>query len=178
MKALIILIKIMAISLLGFTLPGCSGSGDIADLQVKMNEIKARPRGRIPPPPEFIPLAPVSYSQHQNRSPFTPPSDQRQLELTGDRTVVPDMTRPKEYLERFSLESLSMVGTITKPEQPLEALIQDPNGVVNRIRVGGYMGKNFGRVVEVSEISLSLIEIVPDGPDAWVERPRTIRIQD
>lgn len=71
-----------------------------------------------------------------------------------------------------------MVGTITKPEQPLEVLIEDPNGVVNRIRVGGYMGKNYGRVVEVSEISISVIEIVPDGPDAWVERPRTIRIAE
>lgn len=160
------------------SISGCGSSGEFADLQAQMAEIKARPRGRIEAPPEFVPIATVSYASHQSRSPFRPPSGQEELELLERRSVEPDFTRPKEYLERFTLDSLAMVGTITKPESPLEALLRDPTGAVNRVRVGNYMGKNFGRVVEVTEGSVSVIEIVPDGQDGWVERPRTIRVDE
>ena len=161
-----------------FTLSGCSDSGEFADLRAKMAEIKARPRGRIEPPPEFVPIATVSYASHQSRSPFRPPSGQEELELLERGVGYGGDRRPKEYLERFTLDSLAMVGTITKPEAPLEALLKDPTGAVNRVKVGNYMGKNFGRVVEVTDTSVSVIEIVPDGQDGWVERPRTIRIAE
>ena len=127
---------------------------------------------------EFVPIATVSYASHQSRSPFRPPSGQEELELLERRSVEPDFTRPKEYLERFTLDSLTMVGTITKPGAPLEALLRDPTGAVNRVKTGNYMGKNFGRVVEVTDSSVSVIEIVPDGQDGWVERPRTIRVAE
>ena len=125
-----------------------------------------------------MPIATVSYASHQNRSPFRPPTGQEELELLERRAVEPDFTRPKEYLERFTLDSLTMVGTITKPGAPLEALLRDPTGAVNRVKTGNYMGKNFGRVVEVTDASVSVIEIVPDGQDGWVERPRTIRVAE
>lgn len=181
MKVISFLMRVGAISVMvaGFgLLSGCGSSGEFADLQAKMAEIKARPRGRIEAPPEFVPIATVSYASHQSRSPFRPPSGQEELELLERRAVEPDFTRPKEYLERFTLDSLAMVGTITKPEAPLEALLRDPTGAVNRVKVGNYMGKNFGRVVEVTESSVSVIEIVPDGQDGWVERPRTIRVAE
>lgn len=167
-----------AVALAGssLTLTGCGSSGEFADLQAKMAEIKARPRGRIEPPPDFTPIATVSYASHQMRSPFTPYTAVEDIDIPQGRSVEPDFTRPKEYLERFTLDSLAMVGTITKPGAALEALVEDPTGAVNRIKVGNYMGKNFGRVIEVTEASVSVIEIVPDGQEGWVERPRTIRI--
>lgn len=158
------------------SLSGCSGGGDVSDLQAKMAEIKARPRGRIEPPPEFAPIASVSYSVHQMRSPFTPPVEDAGMEVPMGRKVEPDFTRPREYLERFPLESLQMVGSIARPGGALEVLIRDPAGQVNRIRVGNHMGKNFGRVIEVSETSVGVMEIVPDGQDGWVERSRTIKL--
>lgn len=157
-------------------LGGCSGGGDVSDLQAKMAEIKARPRGRIEPPPEFAPIASVSYSTHQMRSPFTPPVDDAGLDVPMGRKVEPDFTRPKEYLERFPLESLQLVGSIARPGGALEVLIRDPAGQVNRVKVGNHMGKNFGRVIDVSETSVGVLEIVPDGQDGWVERSRTIKL--
>ena len=61
---------------------------------------------------------------------------------------------------------------------PLEALIEDPTGSVTRVRVGSYMGRNFGRVVEVSSDQIALVEIVPDGQDGWVERSRNISLAE
>lgn len=166
---------VLLLSLVG-GLAACGASGDFSDLQAKMAEIKARPRGRIEPPPEFVPIASVSYAVHQMRNPFMPPVDESSMAIPHGRQVEPDFTRPREYLERFTLDSLRMVGTISRPGSAVEVLIQDPTSTVNRVRVGNHMGKNFGRVVEVSETSVGVLEIVPDGQDGWVERSRTIKL--
>ncbi|EKF76110.1 type 4 fimbrial biogenesis protein PilP [Alcanivorax hongdengensis A-11-3] len=143
-----------------------------------MKEIEVRPRGRIEPPPEFKPIATFAYSAHQLRSPFSPPKDQKVLAAPEGRKVEPDLDRPKEYLERFSLDTLKMVGTITKPNQPLQALIEDPSGAVTRVKPGSYLGKNFGKVTSVSDVKIGLTEIVPDGRDGWVERTSSLSISE
>lgn len=159
-------------------LGGCGSSANLGELDARLNEIKARPRGRIEPPPEFKPIATFTYSAHQLRSPFAPPMDQELIEVQEGKQVEPDLGRPKEYLERFSLEALQMVGTISKPGQQLQALIADPSGAVTRVSPGSYMGKNFGRVTEVSEVNVGLIEIVPDGRDGWVERSSNVSLSE
>ncbi|WP_232802349.1 pilus assembly protein PilP [Alloalcanivorax mobilis] len=157
---------------------GCGSGADLGSLDARLQEIKARPRGRIEPPPEFKPIATYTYSAHKLRAPFTPPMDEKLLAVPDGRHVEPDRSRPQEYLERFSLDALNMVGTITKPGHPLEALVADPTGAVTRVRTGSHMGKNFGRVVSVSDDQVSLIEIVPDGQDGWVERSRNVTLAE
>jgi len=104
--------------------------------------------------------------------------DQQLIVVPDGRKVEPDMGRPKEYLERFPLDSLKMVGTINRPGETLQALIADPSGAVSRVRPGSHMGKNFGRVREVTEARVSLIEIVPDGRDGWVERASNVTLSE
>ncbi len=159
-------------------LAGCSDSANLAELDARIAEIKARPRGRIEPPPEFKPIATFSYAAHQLRAPFSRPVEEVARELPKGKQVEPDMTRPREYLEGFSLDSLRMVGTISRPGEPLQALILDPTGSVNRVRSGSHMGRNFGRVTDVSETRIEMIEIVPDGHDGWVERPRGVTLSE
>ena len=158
------------------TLVGCSGDSGIAELEARLAEIEARPRGRIEPPPEFQPIASFTYAAHQMRAPFTPPVAEDETVRPEGRQVEPDFTRPREYLERFSADALRMVGTIQRPGEQLEALILDPTGAVNRVRPGNHLGRNFGRVTAVEEGRLSIVEIVPDGHDGWVERPRSITL--
>ncbi|KZY30776.1 pilus assembly protein PilP [Alcanivorax sp. HI0083] len=172
----IALLPLLAVSMFG--LVGCGSNANLAGLDAKLEEIKARPRGRIEPPPEFKPIATYAYSAQQLRSPFSPPKDQELLLVREGVNVEPDLARPKEYLERFSLDALRMVGTITKPGEPVQALIADPSGAVTRVRPGNYMGKNFGRVKDVSEVKVGLIEIVPDGRDGWVERASNVSISE
>lgn len=171
------LLTVLLVAPLAFV-AGCGDSRDFADLQAKMAEIKARPRGRIEPPPEFTPIATVSYAAHQERSPFSPPVDAEELVMPEGRHVEPDLTRPKEYLERFTLDSLKMKGSMSRPGGPLFGLILDPTGATNRVKIGDHMGKNFGRVVDVSESSVSVMEIVPDGKEGWVERPRVLKLDE
>lgn len=169
-------ITLAAICLFGMA--GCGSGANLGELDARLQEIKARPRGRIEPPPEFKPIATYAYGAHQLRSPFSAPSDQEIMEIPEGRKVEPDMGRPKEYLERFSLDALKMVGTIAKPGEQLQALIADPSGAVTRVEPGSHMGKNFGLVRDVTETKVSLVEIVPDGRDGWVERSSNVTISE
>ncbi|MZR62564.1 pilus assembly protein PilP [Alcanivorax sp. DP30] len=172
-------IMLFPVVLLTFlSMGGCSSGANLGELDARLEEIKARPRGRIEPPPEFKPVASYAYSAHQLRSPFSPPVDQKLIAVPDGRKVEPDLGRPKEYLERFSLDALKMVGTIARPGEPLQALIADPSGAVTRVRPGSHMGKNFGRVRDVSEAKVSLVEVVPDGRDGWVERASNVSITE
>ena len=158
------------------TLSGCAGEGDMAALKKQLEEIRQRPRGAIQPPPEFTPQPFFTYAVHQLRSPFLPPSDEAALPESESSAVAPDMTRPREFLEQFNLEGLKLKGSIQRPGGSVAALLEDPDGGVHPVRVGNYVGKNFGRVAAIDDGKVSVLEIVPDGHDGWVERPRTIRL--
>ena len=78
----------------------------------------------------------------------------------------------------FALHSVRRRITISKPGEPLQALVSDPSGAVTRVKPGSHMGKNFGLVKQVNEAKVSLIEIVPDGRDGWVERASNVSISE
>lgn len=154
-------------------LAGCFG-GNVEDVRARVEAIKAKPRGRIEPPPEFTPMPIFTYAAHQLRSPFAPPEAYEQVKVSVGRKVVPDFSRAQEYLERYNIEVLRFTGHIQRPGGPLYALIQDGEGATQRVKVGNYLGKNYGRIVEITPTQVSIIEIVPDGRDGWVERPRSL----
>jgi type IV pilus assembly protein PilP len=157
-------------------LTACSASFE--DVQSQMEAIRQKPRGKVDPPPEFNPMPTFTYAAHQLRSPFAPPITAEQLQLSSGKKVEPDLTRPQEYLERFNLEALRLRGTLQRPGATLFALIEDSNGGVQRVKVGNYLGKNQGRIVEITPSQISLVEIVPDGRDGWVERPRSLTLSE
>jgi type IV pilus assembly protein PilP len=153
------------------------GTSDYPDLDKYMAEVKARPAGHIPPIPAFTTYKAFVYSAAGMRNPFQPPVEVREItRLQRLTTVKPDLNRPKEFLEQFTIDSLSMVGTV-QMSGTLWALLQDPEGSVHRVKMGNYVGKNYGRIVELTENYASVIEIVSNGPDEWVERPRKLQLK-
>ncbi len=156
-----------------FILSSCSSSSD-QDLRDFMAEAKRRPQGQIEPLPPFEVYQPFAYSAMTLRSPFERPAPVEK-ETKGGRTVEPDLTREKEYLEGFNIASLSMVGTFSKKGK-LWALIDDGQGKVTPVTLGNYMGKNFGKIISTEKSQLEIMEIVADGSSGWVERPRIIKL--
>ncbi|ARN74207.1 pilus assembly protein PilP [Oceanicoccus sagamiensis] len=158
------------------TLTACGG-GDYQDLDDFMADKKSRPAGMIKPIPVFKAYKAFTYSASALRSPFEKPVEVTEItRLRMASNVKPDPNRTKEYLEQFSLDSLTMVGTLQQGDV-LWALMQDEEGGVHRTRLGNFMGRNHGRIVESTETYVSVIEIVPNGVDGWVERPRTIKLK-
>jgi type IV pilus assembly protein PilP len=69
-----------------------------------------------------------------------------------------------------------MVGTLRQSGNQV-ALI-DAAGQTFMIRVGNYMGQNFGLVTRISETEVDLKEIVQDAAGEWVERPSKLELQE
>lgn len=158
-------------------LASCASDFDL--MKERMDAIRAQPRGRVEPPPEFTPMPTFTYASHQLRSPFVPPVTLEDLVAADpSKKVAPDFSRPQEYLEKYGLEALRMRGTITRPGSTLYGLVEDADGGVQRIKVGNYMGKNHGKIVEITQGQINIMEIVPDGRDGWVERPRSLVMAD
>ena len=148
-------------------------SKDKSDLVEFIESTKATNVGSVKPVPQFEPYESFTYSAADLRDPFV-----ANVELDQEPEVMVTAareSRPKQPLEQFPLDTLSMVGTLQQQSQQW-ALIKDPQNVVHRIQVGNYMGKNEGRVTQISETDIRLIEIVPDGIGGFLERDASIAI--
>jgi type IV pilus assembly protein PilP len=165
-----------ALLLLAAALTGCGGS-DYPDLDKYMAEVKAKPAGHIQPIPAFTAYKSFTYSAAGLRNPFQQPVEVKEItRLQRLVKVKPDPSRPKEFLEQFNIDALVMVGTV-QMDGTLWALVQDANGSVHRIKIGNYLGRNHGHVVELTENHISVIEIVSNGPEEWVERPHKLALK-
>ncbi|HET8849181.1 MAG TPA: pilus assembly protein PilP [Marinobacter sp.] len=161
-------------------LTACSQGNGFADLDKFMADTRAKPRGHVEPLPEFQAYEAFSYSAADRRAPFQPPVEV-QLTMVDEppvSNVEPDLDRPKEVLENYDLKTLTMVGTLRGADRGLFALIRDDTGGIHRVQAGNYMGQNYGRIVGVSETRVELIEIVPNGRGGWVERPRSLTLNE
>jgi type IV pilus assembly protein PilP len=156
-----------AVALLG----ACSGAND--DLLTYVDQVKARPGGRIPPLPQIKPYETFGYEAESLRSPFAPDVSKR-ASATGPR---PEANRPKEYLEQFPLDTLRMVGTL-KRAGSLFGLVKTQDGMVHRVVNGNYIGQNDGRVVAVSDAEVRVEELVPDGIGGFYKRSAAIALAD
>jgi type IV pilus assembly protein PilP len=158
-------------------LAGCNNDNGFSDLDAYMNEMRLRPPGKIEPMPTFRPHETFTYSAANLRSPFSRqvPVDQAGRQQ-GSRNVRPDPNRAKQYLEGFNIEQFEMVGTISNASGSF-ALLRGAGGV-HRLKVGDYLGRNDGRIVAISATQVEVVEIVPDGQGAWLERPRTIPLKE
>lgn len=147
-------------------LAGCSN--DMSDLENYAQEVRARKSGKIDPIPEITPYEAYVYQQAGRRDPFLGLKFFTAIQ-SASGGVQPDLARRKEPLEEFPLDSLAMVGTISK-DATLYALVRAGNGVIHRVTLGNHMGQNFGRIVGIDENEVTLLEIIPDGFGGYMEQ--------
>jgi len=153
-------------------LNGCGN--DKSDLREWVNDVKARPGGRIEPIPEMRPMKAYRYSAFDLRSPFEPPVDPTRQRV--DNGIRPDLDRQREELEQYPLDALAMRGILERQDQRY-ALVRDGDGIIHEVQVGNYMGQNFGQIVAISETEIILTEIVPDGQGGWREQPASLKLR-
>lgn len=163
-----------------FMLVACGSETDTSDLEVFVAETAAKPRGRIPPMPEFTPYSAFVYGASALRSPFKSPVVFEEMANRFATLVdAPDESRSKEALENYTLGELTLVGTLSKAQNDeLKALIQTSTGNVHVVQVGQYMGKNHGKIMSVTDTQLDLIEVVPNGSGGWITRPHSMGLKE
>lgn len=165
-------------------LSGCV-SNSLNDLEQwtedKVGSIKG---GRIDPLPEIKPYVAYIYqgSEAGAKDPFQPFFKQREPEKTEavDTGLTKEMERElvnrnREELEQFELDSLRMVGILQNADENW-AIISDPDGVIHRVRVGNYVGRNIGKITNIFEDRVELREIVKNSNNRWEERQAALAL--
>ena len=163
---------IAALTLL--SLAACSGAGH-DDLTQFVKNSGANMHGKVEPLPEVKPYQVFTYDAGDLPDPFKP----RKLKLSsGDGGgLQPDLNRPKELLESYALENLKMVGELKKKNE-VYAVIKAPGDNIYMVKVGNYLGQNFGKVVAITDTEVKLKETVQDSAGDWAERDDTLTLQD
>jgi len=87
-----------------------------------------------------------------------------------------EMNRRREPLEAYPLDSMSMVGSITRQDQRYALLRVD--NLLYQVKAGDYLGQNFGRIMKISETDITLREVVQDAAGEWIERTSTLQLQE
>lgn len=158
------------------SLTGC-GTADTTDLEQfiinakKQNIIKVK---ALPSPDKYVPY---KYISEGKKDPFfadlsikTPTSNTSSRSKNG---VNPNLGRKREVLEKFPLDSLKMVGTLSLNKTNW-ALIQTADNTLHKTKAGHYIGENLGKITNISNTKVDLIETIPDGLGGWVKRHATL----
>jgi type IV pilus assembly protein PilP len=161
-------LNILLIGFLSFLLNSCSG--DNSDLIKYINDTKARKEKKIDPLPQFAPLPIFKFPEKDNRrNPFKP------IDLIKRNDIsAPDQKRKKQPLEAFALDNLKFVGTINQGSVTW-ALIKLPDHQISRIRIGEYMGLNYGKVVVIKTDFIKLEETLKN-LGTWEKHTTTIHL--
>lgn len=172
-------VKILILSLIA-TLTACSGEHE--DLQSWMQETRLTARSKIRPVEAPKPLDVVSYSTPSIKGPhaFSP----KKMRSASQSTNAPDLSRPKELLENYSLEKLKFVGSIGASNNLVGLIsIIDGSGEaagrhVYTVKPGNYMGQNYGEIKKITSDGIELVEIVEDTQNNgnWITRTTFISI--
>ncbi len=158
------------------------GSSDQEELQQWMTEQRALSKPKVEPLPEPTKFSPQPYAQEAAIEPFSPQKLTQALNRESNKAsanaalIAPELTRRKEPLEAQPLDAVAMVGSLIKMGQPV-ALVRVDN-LLYQVRVGNYLGQNYGRITKVTETELVLREIVQDAAGEWIERPATLQLQE
>ncbi|MFW1858049.1 pilus assembly protein PilP [Acinetobacter defluvii] len=166
------LFKLMSGISLAALLVGCDSRIDAVNQQ--MAAIRSQPPLPIEPAPTFDPVPSFNYSAQQLRSPFLPSSLANELKIMSGKRVYPNFSRQSQPLESYALETLSFKGSMKSNNGQIVGLIQTPDKEVERVQTGNYLGMNQGRIISITPTRIDLLEIVPDGRDGYIERPRSL----
>ncbi len=161
-------------------LAGCTSSNEV-EIQQWMAEVRQSMKPTTQPVPEPKEFAPFAYEAKASVDPFDPQkvvmavARQQQARVSAS-TIKPDLDRRRETLEGFPLDQVRMVGMMRQTGTNVALL--ETNGTTHLVRVGNYVGQNFGLITRISETELQLKEIVQDAAGEWVERPAKLELQE
>jgi len=160
---------------LAMVLVGCE-SDDFSDLKEYVSQIKAKPAGAIEPMPVIKSYESFSYVADSLRNPFQALEEPKPFEtLAAIEGPGPDLNREKEELEAYPLDTLRMVGTLSRGGD-LWGLVRASDGIVHRVQSGHFLGQNFGKIEAVSDHKIDLSEWVNTSTGRWRERDASLAL--
>ncbi len=165
--------KLLPVLALGVLLTACGGDqGD--DLDQYMRDAAKHIKPSVKPLPEVKPYVALQYNADGS---LVDPFRARKA-INKSSALQPNLNRAKEPLEAYPLESLKYVGLLSRNKLTY-ALLKTPDNNVQQVKIGNFVGQNFGRITQITDSELILNEIVQDELSGdWVERVSNLALQD
>lgn len=173
--------KLISLILASIGLSGCISSGD-EELRQWMTDLRSTVKPHVIPLAEPKQFLPQTYSMDSGVEPFNPVKLTQALRRESTQSasnaalIAPEMARRKEPLEAYPLDVMAMVGSLDKKGSPTALLKVDK--LLYQVRVGNYIGQNYGRITRITENSIQLREIVQDATGDWIERTASLDLQE
>jgi len=158
-------------------LSACGGEQDELTQWMEQQRREVKPSVEpLSPPKKFMPQP---YAALGGVEPFSSQKltvALKQEARQPNSLLAAEINRRKEPLEAYPLDSMSMVGSVTKQGQPFALLRVD--SLLYQVKVGDYLGQNYGRITKIAETEIGLREIVQDAAGEWIERPAALQLQE
>ena len=161
----------------GLLLAACGGDQD--ELQQWMEQQKREVRPSVEPlsaPKKFIPQA---YAALGSVEPFSTQKLTVALKQEAQQPnslLAGEINRRKEPLEAYPVDSMAMVGSVTRNGRPYALLKVD--NLLYQVKQGDYLGQNYGKITKISETNVAYREIVQDAAGEWIERNSALQLQE
>lgn len=158
-------------------LSGCGG--DIDELRQWMEQQRRDTKATVTPllpPKKFLPQP---YESGAGVDPFSPQKLSvaiKQEAAQPNSLLTAEISRRKEPLEAYPLDTMSMVGSLTREGKRYALLRVD--SLLYQVKAGDYLGQNFGRITKINETEITLREVVQDAAGEWIERTSTLQLQE
>ena len=158
-------------------LAGCGGDRDELRLWMEQQRKEAKPSVTpLLPPKKFLPQP---YESGAGIEPFSTQKLSvaiKQEAAQPNSLLTAEINRRKEPLEAYPLDSMAMVGSLTRDNRRYALLRVD--NLLYQVKSGDYLGQNFGRVTKISETEITLREVVQDAAGESIERTSTLQLQE
>lgn len=159
----------------------CSVSSE-DELREWMEQQKSQTFPKVVPLSEPKQFKPENYTAVTEFDPFSVKKLTLALKKEASQTssnvalLEPELSRRKEPLEDFPLDSIALVGSLTRDGKPV-ALVT-VGKLLYQVRLGDHLGQNYGRITKIVESEVTLREIVQDAAGEWIERSATLQLQE
>jgi len=168
-------------AVIALTITGCAEERSLDDLKQFVETTHRDTVPKVDPLPEQTPVISITYRADQGQDPFAQsnvfgtPEAEAMPEPELD-PLEPDANRVSDFLEKFPLDALQMLGTM-QLEGSAWALISAPDGKIHRVIVGSYLGQNNGKIIAInqSEGVLEIEERYHGISGRWEIRPSEMR---
>ena len=169
--------RVVVCVLLGAALAACGDEQE--ELSAWMEQQKREVKPSVKPlsaPKKFNPQAYVAISGVEPFSTQKLTVALKQEARQPNSLLSSEVNRRKEPLESYPIDSMSMVGSVVRNGRPYALLRVD--NLLYQVKLGDYLGQNYGKITRITETDVALREIVQDAAGEWIERNSSLQLQE
>ena len=158
-------------------LAACAADQD--ELQQWMEQQKREAKPNVEPLSAPKKFNPVPYAALGAVEPFSTQKltvALKQEARQPNSLLAAEINRRKEPLEAYPVDSMAMVGSVTRNGRPYALLKVDK--LLYQVKQGDYLGQNYGKILKISETDVAYREIVQDAAGEWIERNSALQLQE